>query len=64
MTLEQQSLSCNSLAQNQGLKPAMGKAVDMEPAILSMFDLQNVDIITPERPKNISNNYDFFSINI
>lgn len=42
----------------------MGKAADMEPAIPSMFDLQNVDIITPERPQNISNNYDFFSINI
>lgn len=57
-------LSCNSLAQNQGLKPAMGKAAEMEPAIPSLFDLHNVDIVTPERPRKISNNYDFFSINI
>lgn len=42
----------------------MGKAAEMELVILSMFDLHNVDIITPEGTKNISNNYDFFSINI
>lgn len=52
------------MAQNQGLKAAMGKAAEVEPMILSTSDLHNVDIITPERPKNISNNYDFFSINI
>lgn len=59
-----QDLSCKSLAQNQDLKPAMGKAADTEPVIPSMFDLHNVDIITPERPQNISNNCDFCSINI
>jgi len=59
-----QDLSCKSLAQNQSLKPAMGKAADMEAVIPSMFDLHNVDIVTPERPQNISNNCDFFSINI
>jgi hypothetical protein len=42
----------------------MGKAAGMEPSILSTFDLYNVDIITPDRPRNNSNNYDFFSINI
>lgn len=49
-----EDFSYNSLAQNQGLKLAMGKAAETEPAILSVFDLHNVDIITPERPKNIS----------
>lgn len=42
----------------------MGKAAVVQPVSLPMSDLHNVDIITPERRKNISNNYDFFSLNI
>lgn len=64
MMLQEQRVSAAVLAQNQGLKPATGKAAQTQPAIRSMFDLHNVDIVTPARPKNISNNYDFFSINI
>ena len=44
----------------------MGKAAEVEPVTLSpsTSDLYNIAIITPEKPKNITNNYDFFSINI